>query len=65
MVAVLDSSEWNFMDPPDASKKDEEIKKRKGWWLRQWKRWKALIGPVLWLLARLIDKAIKHTHHSC
>jgi hypothetical protein len=51
------------MDPPqDENKNDEERRKR--WWLRQWKRCERLIGPVLWLLARLIDRAINHTHHG-
>jgi hypothetical protein len=43
------------MDPPSEGRS----RKRKRW-LRQWKR---LLGPVLWLLARLIDKAIEHTRH--
>ena len=55
MVAVIGSPPGRiWMDPPN-----EESRKRKRWWLRQWKRCERLIGPVLWLLARLIDRAIE------
>jgi hypothetical protein len=37
-----------------------KAKYRKRWWSKQLGR---LIGPVIWLLARLIDKTIEHLAH--
>jgi hypothetical protein len=41
------------VDPP----KEKARRKR-----RLARLWERMIGPVLWLLARLIDKAIEHHH---
>jgi hypothetical protein len=45
-------------DPP--TKDPTTRRDRKEWWLKLCER---LIGPILWLLARLIDKAIEHSVH--
>lgn len=34
-------------------------RRRKGWWSRQLER---LIGPAIWLLARLIDRMMDRHH---
>jgi hypothetical protein len=52
------------MDPPKEELKSEQPKKRdwKEWWLKLCER---LAGPVLWLLAKWIDRLLEqHAHHG-